>query len=81
MRKEIDLREVSELLKIRYSYLIAIEDGRLEDLPGNAYSYGFIRSYADYLGLDGSKIIRTINNNSSSVEKDNEYDIKDEIEV
>jgi len=74
MRKEIDLREVSDLLRIRYSYLIAIEDGRLEDLPGNTYSYGFIRSYADYLGLDGGKIIGTINNNSSSVEKDNEYD-------
>ncbi len=74
MNKEIDLREVSELLRIRYTYLIAIEDGRFEDLPGNAYSFGFIRSYADYLGLEGSRIVRAIDNNSISVEKNDEYD-------
>ena len=46
------LSEVADYLRIKESYLSAIEDGRGEDLPGKAYLKGFIRSYADYLELD-----------------------------
>src|SRR6185369_2440947 len=35
----------------------AIEEGRLFDLPGTAYAVGFVRAYADYLGLDGNAIV------------------------
>lgn len=54
--KRLELRqslsEVAEYLRIKESYLSAIEDGRGEDLPGKAYLKGFIRSYAGYLKLD-----------------------------
>ncbi len=30
-----DLRDIANILKIRYVYLEAIEDGRFEDLPGH----------------------------------------------
>ena len=46
------LSEVADHLRIKESYLSAIEDGRGEDLPGKAYLKGFIRSYAGYLELD-----------------------------
>ena len=46
------LSEVADYLRIKKSYLSAIEDGRGDDLPGKAYLKGFIRSYADYLELD-----------------------------
>ncbi|MBP02132.1 MAG: hypothetical protein CMM25_04945 [Rhodospirillaceae bacterium] len=58
MRINADLQEIAELLRIRYSYLVAIEDGRYDDLPGLVYSRGFIRAYADYLGLDGAEVVK-----------------------
>ena len=47
------LEEVAQRLRIRLVHLEAIEEGRFSDLPGSAYAVGFIRSYAEYLGLDG----------------------------
>lgn len=53
-----DLREVADILCIRYLYLEAIEECRYGDLPGNTYAVGFIRSYAEHLGLDGDEVVR-----------------------
>jgi len=53
-----DLRNIANVLKIRYVYLEAIEDGRFEDLPGHTYSMGFVRAYAEHLGLDSNEVIR-----------------------
>jgi cytoskeleton protein RodZ len=53
-----DLRFVAETLHIRYVYLEAIEAGRYEELPGAVYVVGFIRSYADFLGLDSEEVAR-----------------------
>ncbi|MEX1306273.1 MAG: RodZ domain-containing protein [Rhodovibrionaceae bacterium] len=53
-----DLRSVSDSLRIRYIYLLAIEEGRFDALPGATYAVGFVRTYADYLGLDAPEIVR-----------------------
>ena len=53
----VDLREAADYLRVRYSYLLAIEEGRVDDLPGATYALGFVRAYADYLGLDGPAIV------------------------
>ncbi len=58
MRIGEDLRDVAHLLRIRYPYLEAIEGGRFEDLPGQTYAVGFVRAYADHLGLDGEEVVR-----------------------
>ncbi len=60
-----DLRDIADNLKIRYVYLEAIEDGRFGDLPGATYSLGFIRTYADHLGLDSDEVIRRFKNQFS----------------
>ena len=52
-----ELSEVSNVLRIRNVYLEAIEDDRYQDLPGPTYAIGFIRAYADHLGLDSDEII------------------------
>jgi cytoskeleton protein RodZ len=52
-----DVPTVARQLRIRPIYIQAIEDGRLQDLPGTAYAVGFVRAYADYLGLDGNSIV------------------------
>lgn len=53
-----ELDSVARDLRIRLVYLEAIESGRLSDLPGNAYVSGFLRSYSDFLGLEGDEIVR-----------------------
>jgi cytoskeleton protein RodZ len=53
-----ELQSVANQLRIRLSYLEAIEESRFRDLPGTTYAVGFVRSYADYLGLDGADIVR-----------------------
>lgn len=52
-----DIGTVARQLRIRAVYISAIEDGRLQDLPGTAYAVGFVRAYADYLGLDGNSVV------------------------
>ena len=51
-----DVTDVARDLRIRQVYIEAIEAGRFEDLPGLAYQTGFLRSYANYLGLDGAEL-------------------------
>ena len=57
LRRGDDLATVSKSLKIRKDHLEAIEEDRLDALPGRTYAVGFVRSYADYLGLDVGQII------------------------
>lgn len=67
MRLGKDLQHIAELLHIRYTYLVAMEDGRYEDLPGQAYAIGFVRAYADHLGLDGGEIVRRYKEESTGL--------------
>jgi cytoskeleton protein RodZ len=52
------LSQMAEALRIRYQYLAALEEGRIAELPGNAYALGFMRTYATALGLDPNEIAR-----------------------
>ena len=52
-----DLRDVAAALRIRADYLAALERNTVEGLPGVAYATGFLRAYADYLGLDGNEVV------------------------
>ncbi len=53
----LELRDVAAMLKIRHVFMVAIEDGRYHELPGKAYAVGFVRAYADYLGLDCDAVV------------------------
>ncbi len=50
----------AQQLRIRPPVLEAMEAGRFEKLPNGAYALGFVRSYADYLGLDRDEIARRV---------------------
>ncbi len=52
-----DIDTVARQTHIQVSYLKAIEEGRRRDLPGAAYTIGFVRTYADYLGFDGNRLV------------------------
>jgi cytoskeleton protein RodZ len=58
-REEVgqDLAAISAVTHIKPVFLKAIEEGRRKDLPGTAYMIGYIRTYADYLGFDGNRLI------------------------
>jgi len=51
------LSEIAGVLYIRQSYLAAIEDMDLLHIPPMPYSLGFVRSYAQYLGLNSDRIV------------------------
>lgn len=53
-----DLDDVANLLRISRRYLQAIEAGDMKTLPGAAYALGFVRAYADHLGLDSAEVVR-----------------------
>ena len=53
----LDLRQVAEMLHIRFPYLQAIENSSIGDLPGPVYALGFVKSYADHLGLDSEPLV------------------------
>ncbi len=55
-RRKLDLSEVEAAIKIRPRYLSALENEDWDVLPGGAYTRGFIRSYAAFLGLDGERL-------------------------
>ncbi|NIA71868.1 DUF4115 domain-containing protein [Pelagibius litoralis] len=57
-----DLRSIAQVLCIRYSYLDAIERANYESLPGPTYAVGFVRTYAEFLGLDGDAIVERFKN-------------------
>ncbi len=49
--------DIERALRIRASQIEAIESGDLSKLPGRVYAIGFVRSYSEFLGLDGDKMV------------------------
>ena len=54
--KGLTLEQVFKATRIKITYLDAIEANQLEALPGPVQARGFVRSYANYLGLDGEHL-------------------------
>jgi hypothetical protein len=52
-RQGIGLPEAELATKIRAKYIRALEEEDFDALPADTYARGFLRTYADYLGLDG----------------------------
>src|SRR5713226_1719361 len=62
------VEQIGATLRIRPSFLQAIEDDRHDRLPGPVYALGFVRTYADYLGLDGEAIAQRFKNEAAGLE-------------
>jgi cytoskeletal protein RodZ len=61
LRQGIELPRVEADTKIRAKYLRALEEERFEVLPAETYVKGFLRTYAEYLGLDGQLYVDEFN--------------------
>jgi hypothetical protein len=57
MRQRIDITEAEADTKIRGKYLRALENEEWALLPGPTFVKSFLRTYADYLGLDGRTLV------------------------
>ena len=60
-RREATLAQAEQATKIRGKYLRALEEERFDILPSQTYVKGFLRTYADYLGLDGQLYVDEYN--------------------
>jgi cytoskeletal protein RodZ len=61
LRQGYELPRVEADTKIRAKYLRALEEEHFEVLPGETYVKGFLRTYAEYLGLDGQLYVDEFN--------------------
>jgi len=55
--RNLSLDEVAELTRIRRAYLADLEAMRLDRLPSRPFTIGYIRAYAEALGLDGEAAV------------------------
>ncbi len=69
LRQSLDLARVEDDTKIRAKYLQALEDERFEILPSDTYVKGFMRTYAEYLGLDGQVYVDEYNSRFTAAEE------------
>ena len=60
-RQGLDFNEMEHRTKVRAKYLRGLEDEQFGVLPGHTYIKGFLRTYADALGLDGQLYVDEYN--------------------
>jgi hypothetical protein len=69
LRQGLEISRVESETKIRGKYLRALEDEQFEALPADTYVKGFLRTYADYLGLDGQLYLDEYNSRFAAAEE------------
>jgi cytoskeleton protein RodZ len=69
VRQGLEFAEIETGTKIRGKYLRALEDEQFEVLPGETYIKGFLRTYAEYLGLDGQLYVDEFNSRYVALEE------------
>ncbi|KRM59224.1 hypothetical protein C5L31_000919 [Secundilactobacillus malefermentans] len=60
--KGFTIDDLQQTTKIQKRYLIAIEEERFDDLPGDFYVRAFIKQYADTVDLDGAELLNEFSN-------------------
>jgi cytoskeleton protein RodZ len=70
LRQGLDFPEIEQATKIRPKYLRALEDEQFDILPGQTYVKGFLRTYAEYLGLDGQLYVDEYNSRYIHVDEE-----------
>jgi Helix-turn-helix domain/RodZ C-terminal domain len=68
-RQGIELSRIERETRIRTRYLKALEDEQFDVLPGAAYAKGFLRTYAEFLGLDGERFVDEFNTRFPATEE------------
>jgi cytoskeleton protein RodZ len=69
LRQGLEIPRIEADTKIRGKYLRALEEEQFEVLPGDTYVKGFLKTYADYLGLDGQLYLDEFNSRFTMAEE------------
>ena len=69
LRQGLEIPRIESDTKIRGKYLRALEEEQFDVLPGDTYVKGFLRTYADYLGLDGQLYLDEYSSRFAAVEE------------
>jgi len=56
--KELDIKDISKVLKVPCKYLLALESESIDQFPQEPYCSLIVKDYADYLGLNGQEILK-----------------------
>lgn len=67
-RQNLSIKDIEKGTSIRALYIESIEKGEFDKLPGNAYTKGFIRNYANFLKLDADACVRQYNEENNPEE-------------
>jgi hypothetical protein len=70
VRQSVSLQAAEVGTKIRAKYLKALEEEQFDALPAQTYVKGFLRTYADFLGLDGQLYVDEYNSRFVLAEDD-----------
>ena len=54
----LSIEKISEDTRIMSKFIEAIEKEEFTAFPGEAYLVGFLKSYSEYLGIDGEDVVR-----------------------
>ncbi len=82
VKKGYKIADIAKELYIRASYLEAIENSCYEDIPEPPYGVGFIRSYAEFLGLNSARVVQLFKEETDANAKaDNVYVLEPQSEA
>ena len=73
LAKGMQISELSQLLRISKQYLKSIEAGDFDSLPGPTYAAGYLRSFAQEVGLDAVELTQRYRTLVGEVEKGPTY--------
>ncbi len=76
-KRKLSLEQVSKRLKIRGHYIKALEEGQFTAIPGKIYVDGYLKNYADYLGVDGSVVMASYRGSGGRASNDDNFMLPD----
>ncbi|UUX34568.1 helix-turn-helix domain-containing protein [Fundicoccus culcitae] len=80
IQKGYTLNTLQQMTKIQKKYLVAIEEGNFDEMPGNFYARAFVKQYADMVGLNGDELLETYQQELDVHPKETDYIELDEPE-
>src|ERR1700754_3988037 len=66
-RRKLGYDQLEAETKIRAKYIRCMEDEQFDVLPSGTYVRGFLRTYADYLGLNGQLYVDEYSSRSGDI--------------